>query len=144
MKKIHYPFILLFFVLIACSESDSEPIIGDFTGTWAGDLGCLVESVTVSFDVVLNIQTDDARCANCYMVGFSNGGQQEDVLLATEVDGALVLDRSVVDMGGMDGTVSIEGTCHMTGDGKMEFDLEMNQTSGENFGFACTTTLSRQ
>ena len=144
MKKIKYLSLLLFFVLIACSDNDTEPVLNDFTGTWSGNLGCSVESVSVSFSVVLNIQADEARCDNCYTVGFSNGGQDEDVLMASLMNGELIFERSTVDLGDMDGMVSIEGTCRVTSEDTMELILEMNQVSGENFGFACTSILTSQ
>ena len=146
MKKIHYLSIALCLVLFACNKSDgdTEPVPGDFSGTWSGSMGCSVENVSVSFAVLLNIQADNTRCADCYAIGLSTGGSPEDTVLATEVDGQLVFDRTTIDLGGMDGMVSIDGTCQMTGAGQMEFALEMNQISGGNFGYTCTSMLSKQ
>ena len=71
-------------------------------------------------------------------------GSADDTVLATEIDGELVFDNSSIDLGDMDGIVRIEGTCRKAADGRLEFDLAMVQVTNGNFGYTCTSMLSRQ
>ncbi|GAB5526946.1 MAG: hypothetical protein Roseis2KO_48180 [Roseivirga sp.] len=141
MKKIKYLSLLFLLVTLACTEADTETTPTDFVGSWSGELRC--PPAPISFNIRLNVRADEARCEACYTAGFSMGGPEETVM-ATVVNGQLVIDRYIIDEGGSEGAVSIGGSGRLTEAGTMVFEFELEETSGDNFSYTCTSTLNRQ
>ena len=140
MKKIHYLSVLLLFTTLACSEGETDPVPTEFTGIWSGEMRC--PPSPLSLNIIMNIREDEATCDNCYTVGLSMDGP-EDVVAARVMNGELVLDQYIIDEGGSD-AVSFDGRGRLTADGKLIFDFELEEMSGDNFSFTCTTTFTSQ
>ncbi len=141
MKKIKYLSLLLLFVTLACTEAETETTPADFVGSWSGEMRC--PPAPISLNIRLNVQADEARCEACYTAGLSMGGPEETIK-ATVANGELVLDKYIIDEGGSEGAVSISGSGRLTGAGTMVFEFELEEMSGDNFSYTCTSTLTSQ
>lgn len=139
MKKIKYLSILLLFVTLACAETETTPT--DFVGSWSGEMRC--PPAPISLNIRLNVRADEARCEACYTAGFSMGGPEETVM-ARVVNGELIIDKYIIDEGGSEGAVSIGGSGRLTGAETMVFEFELEEMSGDNFSYTCTSTLTSQ
>lgn len=141
MKRIQYLSILLLCVTLACNEAEPETTPTDYSGLWSGQMSCSLGlgSESISFD----IQANPSRCDACYTLGFFVE-ESEEAMRAKEQNGQLVLDRYIINEGGTVDVVSIEGTGRMNGEGKLEFDFKLQEMSNDNFGYTCSSTLTRQ